>query len=434
MPKPAKLSKNMTYALQKTFSSQVGISYCTDRTLVARSGIIEGWMIKTGTSAALVTRDMLSPVKMVIVSDNNFFQRQQITAAGCEAIGRSMAEIVAWAWEQATEEYQDRANASADEQDYTRQRMTSLPVEVGAVVGWTHKGEAVTGEIKYIVDGAARVVVASDGAKWAVTLDEVERVIELPKIETPLPIVCAQCGTPVKQVRQQGTSSLVHVDYMDHAHDHAATLDVVTPEPGEPAEPKRRKPRKVTISKFREAREHDARLQADLSTGRADRKALPIVPPTKPEPKSLMALVNDAIAAALHSERVNTLGSSRFGGPEERAHARTAAREALEAVQQRVDDLERRAIPEQVDRAWDALADTLTQLAAEGQADSPHENDDRDAWRQRVLTRREARVKTWRTFADSTTGCNAPVMILVMAGGGLARAEADVENWKEHLK
>lgn len=430
--KAAKLSPKMAAALKLAFQAEVGISR-TDQS-IARSGIAEAWMISTNTGAALVGRDYLSPIKGIHLETGGWAPRQQITAAGCEAIGRSMDEIVAWAWGEAAKEYVARTPDN--------RYLPTLPVEVGAVVGWTHKGEAITGTVLSIGGGYATIK-GDDASPWSVSLDEIERVIELPKAETfrpslaldyPAatggvvtqahanhcaqhghaqhisegvnvgicprcgePTTCTRCGRPVKQVRQQGTPSLVHVDFMDHAHDHAATLEppyVIGGREG------CRQPRKVTISKFREARERDARLQADLSTGRTDRKALPIVPPTQSEPKSLMALVNDAIAAAVHAEKLASHASF-----ERHSEAKAAATAALEAVQECVNDLERRAIPVSVEVAFSdllkALGDARTEHLTPGQ------------WRDKLA----AEVDAWKAFNKTTIGVDCPPMVIYMGGG-----------------
>jgi hypothetical protein len=94
------------------------------------SGIMPDWMIRrSSTHCALIDRGL--------VSSPIFSARVQITPAGCKAIGHSMDEIVAWAYDAAMKEYAERCTA---EPDSWYNPMTHLPIAIGAVVEIANSG------------------------------------------------------------------------------------------------------------------------------------------------------------------------------------------------------------------------------------------------------------------------------------------------------
>jgi hypothetical protein len=128
--KPRKLSPAMTEALGEFWnyrSTQGG----------AGTGIILDWVLgKVGTRVALQERGMVTATK-AFNRGYGASHYTQITAAGCEATGHTMDEIVAWAYDAAMKEYAERCTA---EPDSWYNPMTDLPIAVGAVVEIANSG------------------------------------------------------------------------------------------------------------------------------------------------------------------------------------------------------------------------------------------------------------------------------------------------------
>ncbi len=358
-----KLSPKMTSALKLTFQAEVGISR-TDQS-VARSGIIESWMVSTSTHAALIDRGALTPMRMVYGGERDgqgwpveaFGPLVQITAAGCEAIGRSMDEIVAWAWKAAMF---DRAQAG-----FTGDIMLKLPVEVGAVVGWTHQGQSLTGEVRSIFGDALSIWVPSSsttGYEWTVMLDAIERVIELApaaRVEMPL----ARDLALIEHVeRGHDAANIVHdfselPQYPEGTPEYDAYVAELKPElakfvKGEPPYEYGPIDRTAILSKpidslMNSGARDDALLQADLSTGRADRRALAIVPPAKP--LTLIELIDQHGMALVDCREA-------FGGPDGPWREAAARRDALKAEINRRLSLVAGLIPAEVRQILDGHA------------------------------------------------------------------------------
>ncbi|HEX8106118.1 MAG TPA: hypothetical protein VF516_00255 [Kofleriaceae bacterium] len=331
--KPAKISNPMRLALQETFQAELGISR-SDGT-VARSGIVEAWMIKTSTAVALIDRGLLTIESMAYGEKDaqgypvRWRKVHQITAAGCAAIGRDMAEIIAWAWEQAVAEYSERCTSPTPEGGYNL--TTALPVEVGAVVGWTHKGEAVTGKITAIF-GDDATILGADRTGWTVGLADIERVVELtPTCDHGFPVVEEQPsafeGAPPPR------------QYADGCQSYGPYAELTD----QPRYPEGTPEHTAYAAELRSELDKFAKGEPPYEYGPVDKAAILTKEPIDSllsgavEPKSLMALVNDAIAAAVHSEQLTGAPSTI----RERSDARAAATAALGAVAERVADLER---------------------------------------------------------------------------------------------
>jgi hypothetical protein len=110
--KTQKISPTMRSALHGLFVQAPGLYNCTGR---AAAGILQGALV-----ASKPTRQALLSRKLVRRQSGKTgpYALFQITPEACEAIGRSMDEIVAWAWGEAVEEYCSRCISPTPEGGY----------------------------------------------------------------------------------------------------------------------------------------------------------------------------------------------------------------------------------------------------------------------------------------------------------------------------
>jgi hypothetical protein len=146
------------------------------------TGIILDWMLgKSGTHVALLDRGMVTTVKKVYRDDSDVYGSTlvQVTAAGCEAAGHSMDEIVSLAWDRAVIEYSERCTSPTPEGGFNL--MTELPTVVGAIVELSSRFRGTVTKVYNSSAPAAITLLVEDGNgnRRAPYLRGVARVIEL---------------------------------------------------------------------------------------------------------------------------------------------------------------------------------------------------------------------------------------------------------------
>lgn len=162
--KPRKLTPTMLEALGEFWNARSTQG-------VPGTGTILDWCLgRPGTHVALIDRGMVT----TSWTERDGRRRVQITPAGCEAVGHSMDEIVAQAWDAAVADYSARCVSPTPEGGYNL--MTELPIEVGAVVQVRSSGYR--GVVTRVEDDG--VYIANDGVVGRVVLPiSITRVIEL---------------------------------------------------------------------------------------------------------------------------------------------------------------------------------------------------------------------------------------------------------------